>query len=172
MIYLPHLTQPMTHFSSGIDPIEALRGTETILLVDDNEPFRKVVRAFLESSGYTVLDARTVSEAAQIASGHQGTINLLLTDVVMPEIDGYQLSDYLRFLCPEMSVLYMSGYGNSVSFAVAGSRVGAQVLPKPFCKNTLLLAVRRLLHLGEEQEAVIIPQRAWNGLSSLVPQLG
>jgi two-component system, cell cycle sensor histidine kinase and response regulator CckA len=161
-VYLPDLKQPL------MSP-EALLGTETVLLVDDDEAFRNVVRAFLQSSGYNVLEARSVSEAARIATKYNGTIDLLLTDIVLPDVNGDQLGDYLRFLHPKMSVIYMSGYGDTVQFAGVGSQVGARMLPKPFSKKTLLLAVRELLHWREQRVEAAIPRRTWYGTSNLVP---
>lgn len=122
-----------------------LTGNETILLVEDADAFRKLVRMLLETSGYTVLDARTGADAARIAAKHKGSIDLLLSDIVMPQIDGYQLSDHLRFFRPEMKVLFMSGYAAPKASIQVKSKIGARVLPKPFCKDVLLLAVRRML---------------------------
>jgi two-component system cell cycle sensor histidine kinase/response regulator CckA len=165
MIYLPNVAGPITHFVPSSESMEVLTGTETILLVDDAESVRKLVRTFLERNGYTVLEAQTSSEAAQIATKHDGPINLLLTDVVMPQVDGYQLSDYLRFHRSEMKVLYMSGYGNAVGSLRQEFRFGTPVLPKPFGKNALLLAVRQLLDGCQGQEGVILPDRAWDEIS-------
>jgi two-component system, cell cycle sensor histidine kinase and response regulator CckA len=161
MMYLPDLKQPVM-------PMEALTGSETILLVDDNDSFRKVVSAFLQTSGYNVLEAATVTEAARIARNYHGTINLLLTDIVMPEVNGYQFADYLRFLYPEMTVLYMSGFGDAECCTAQGSKIGARILPKPFGKKTLLLAVGKLLHWRGHPEAALLPHRAWGGISSFV----
>lgn len=160
-MYLPDLKQP----------IGAMTGTGTVLLVDDNDSFRKVICTFLQSNGYTVLQARTASEAVQIAHKHNGTIDLLLTDVVLPGASGDQLSDYLRFLLPKITVIYMSGFGGAVQFAGVGSSVGARMLPKPFSKKTLLLAVGELLHWKEQTTDMAVPRRSWGGVASLTPSL-
>jgi two-component system, cell cycle sensor histidine kinase and response regulator CckA len=144
-LYFPRVEQPVA--DSGLDrrQIGPLIGTETILLVEDAEEFRKLTRMLLEANGYTVLEARTSSDAARLAARHEGRIDLLLTDVVMPQIDGYQLSDHLRFVRPEMKVLYMSGYAGPVGTHQIKTKPGATLLPKPFCKDTLLFMVRRVL---------------------------
>ncbi|HEY2822660.1 MAG TPA: response regulator [Candidatus Acidoferrum sp.] len=163
-MYLPDLKQPT-------DPTKALTGTGTILLVDDNDAFRNIIRTFLESSGYNVLEARSAAEATAIVGQHTGTIDLLLTDVVLPGVNGDQLSDYVRFLFPTINVLYMSGYGNAVKFESAGSQAGAHMLPKPFSKGTLLLAVGQLLHWREHNTEKVMPMRAWAGFPSSAQSL-
>ena len=144
---------------------EVLTGCETILLVEDAEPFRKLVRMLLETSGYTVLEARTCAEAAQLAAQHRGTIDLLLTDIVMPQIDGYQLSAHVRFLRPEMKVLYMSGYAAPAAPEPSRSKFGLRVLPKPFCKDALLLAVRQMLEESQSPREMRMPDRSLSQLS-------
>ena len=143
-IYLPSVHDAQPLLQSAAAPAQTMHGTQTILVVEDSEPFGRLVKMLLESGGYEVLLARTGAEASQLAAIHVGPIHILLTDVVMPQIDGYQLSDHLRFLRPDMRILYMSGYAapavphNSSSFR-------AHVLPKPFCKEALLAAVRQAL---------------------------
>jgi hypothetical protein len=119
----------------------------------------------LETSGYTVLEARTCAEAAQLAAQHRGTIDLLLTDIVMPQIDGYQLSDHVRFLRPEMKVLYMSGYAAPAAPELSRSKFGLSVLPKPFCKDALLLAVRQMLEESQSPREMRLPDRSLSQLS-------
>ena len=163
-IYLPRVKDKQPDVELGGAKAEVLTGSETILLVEDAEPFGKLVRMLLETNGYNVLGARTGSEAAQIAAVHRGSISLLLTDVIMPQIDGYQLSDHLRFLRPEMKVLYMSGYAASTGPAQIKSKCGARVLPKPFCKEALLLAVRQMLDESQSHDATRITDESPIGL--------
>jgi two-component system cell cycle sensor histidine kinase/response regulator CckA len=158
MIYLPCVEEPVANFTGGNKPVTVKTGTETILLADDAEPFRKLVRMVLEGAGYNVLEARTASEAAQAGATHDGSIDLLLTDVIMPKVDGYQLSDFLRFLRPEMKVLYMSGYTGSATDGQPEFKANTQVLPKPLSKDALLLAVRRMLDTPKEQNIILLPQ--------------
>jgi two-component system cell cycle sensor histidine kinase/response regulator CckA len=158
-MYLPDLKQPT-------DPMSSLTGTGTVLLVDDNDAFRNVIGMFLKSAGYNVLEAGTACEALAIVRNHVGMIDLVLTDVVLPGVNGDQLSDYLRFLYPTIGVLYMSGHGNAVKFESAGSQAGAHMLPKPFSKRTLLLAVGQLLHWRENNSEKVVPLRTWSGVSN------
>jgi two-component system cell cycle sensor histidine kinase/response regulator CckA len=154
-IFLPLVEAPLTHPATEAEPIDVLTGTETILLVDDNEAFRGLVRTLLEKSGYTILEARASSEAAKIATTYAGSIDLLLTDIVMPQVDGYQLSDYLRFHREKMRVLCMSGYAGSTCSMRSGSKPRTRVLPKPFCKEALFLAVRQVLDEPRPPEPVV-----------------
>jgi two-component system cell cycle sensor histidine kinase/response regulator CckA len=144
-LYLPRVEEPVADAVVDQNQTGVLTGTETILLVEDAEAFRKLTRMLLEANGYTVLEARTSSEAARLAAEHEGRINLLLADVVMPQIDGYQLSDHLRFVRPEMKVLHMSGYAGPIGTHQVEIKPGATLLPKPFSKDTLLFMVRRVL---------------------------
>ncbi len=112
-MYLPDLKQP----NAPAGPT----GTGTILLVDDNDAFRSVISTFLQSSGYKVLEARSASEASIIAAHQEKPIDLLLTDVVLPGVNGDQLGDYLRFLFPQITVVFMSGYGTSANFGSVAS---------------------------------------------------
>jgi PAS domain S-box-containing protein len=122
-----------------------LGGTETLLLVEDDEAILGVLTILLERAGYTVLAAQAPSQALRLAEGHSGEIHLLLTDVVMPEMNGRQLADRLRGLRPGMKCLYMSGYTTD---AIAHRGVldeGVQFLSKPIRRNDLLAALRRVL---------------------------
>ena len=101
-----------------------------------------------------------------IATHQEKPVDLLLTDVVLPGVNGDQLGDYLSFLFPKITVVYMSGYGSAASFGSVGSQVGAHMLPKPFSKRTLLLAVAQLLHWKEHDTQKFVPTRAWGGFSN------
>ena len=157
-MYLPDLKQP--------NPPAIATGTGTILLVDDNDPFRSVISTFLQGSGYKVLEARTAAEASMIAAHQEKPIDLLLTDVVLPGGSGDQLGDYLRFLFPKITVVYMSGYGTAANFGSVGSQAGAHMLPKPFSKKTLLLAVAQLLRWKEHDSEKFTPLRAWSAFGN------
>jgi two-component system cell cycle sensor histidine kinase/response regulator CckA len=149
-IYLPRIEQPVpTRCESSQGPL-TVRGCETILLVEDAEPLRKLARMFLSDNGYQVLTAADGSEAQQIAAQNPGPIHLLLTDVVMPGINGRVLAERLAPRHPAMKVLYMSGYTDSF---IAGHGVleeGIHLLHKPFTEEALLRKVRELLDAGRE----------------------
>lgn len=117
------------------------QGTETILLVEDDPPVRELVRRVLESAGYHVLLAASPSEAEQLL-GQEHEVDLLVTDVVMPEMSGYELAARARRSRPELRSLFISGYAQSP----AGSpSVDAELLKKPFAPGELARAVRRAL---------------------------
>jgi len=124
-----------------------LRGTETILLVEDDDQVRKLTHAILAQSGYRVLEAAHGSDGLQIAQEHQGKIALLLTDVVMPRMSGKELAERLAPLRPETRVLYVSGYdaGSIAQYVVLES--GVAFLQKPVRPEVLLGKIRELLDL-------------------------
>jgi two-component system cell cycle sensor histidine kinase/response regulator CckA len=144
-IYLPRVEQHVkTPSKSGPEPL-TVRGSETILLVEDAEPLRVLAQLFLKENGYRVLTAADGSEAQQVAAVTSGPIHLLLTDVVMPGINGRVLAERLAPNHPGMKVLYMSGYTDSF---IAGHGVlepGAHLLRKPFTEDVLVRKVRELL---------------------------
>ena len=119
--------------------------TETILLVEDALRVRAVVREILEMSGYAVLEARHGAEAIEISERHRGPIQLMVTDVVMPQMSGRELAQRLQPVRPDMRVLYMSGYTDDaiVRHGVLGE--GMAFLSKPFTPDALALKVREVL---------------------------
>ena len=108
-IYLPRTSAPETKKSRAA-PATSKRGTETILLVEDDEQLRKVTRGILTRLGYTVLDAAAGAEALRLCEQHDGKIHLLLTDVVMPKMSGPQLAEKVVAMRPDIRPLFMSGY--------------------------------------------------------------
>ena len=118
--------------------------TSTILLVEDEDPLRAVVARMLGQAGYRVLDARTPSEACELFAQHGADIALLLTDVVMPEMNGPALAQRLVALRPELRVLFVSGYTEELPVLdTPGTKT--KFLAKPFTSATLLAAVSELL---------------------------
>jgi PAS domain S-box-containing protein len=120
-------------------------GTETVLLVEDEEGVRALAEVVLERNGYKVLLARTAADAITIASTPGRTFDLLVTDVMMPKMSGPQLARRLRELRPDLKVLFMSGY---TANAIVDQRLlepGAPFLSKPFSPTSLALAVRSVL---------------------------
>jgi two-component system cell cycle sensor histidine kinase/response regulator CckA len=149
-IYLPRIEQPVTAPSKSSPALLTIRGSETILLVEDAEPLRKLARMFLTDNGYQVLTAADGSEAQQVAAQNPGPIHLLLTDVVMPGINGRVLAERLAPRHPAMKVLYMSGYTDSF---IAGHGVleeGIHLLHKPFTEEALMRKVREVLDGGRD----------------------
>jgi two-component system cell cycle sensor histidine kinase/response regulator CckA len=124
--------------------LATLAGNESILLVEDENALRQATRAFLETSGYTVLEASHALEAITIARNNPG-IDLLLTDVVMPGMSGRQLSEELCHLFPGLRVLYMTGYTDDMVVHHGVLQEGVSLVQKPFTRITLLKQVRKIL---------------------------
>lgn len=124
---------------------ESLEGTETILVVDDEEALGEVARRILVRSGYTVLAASSGMQAIELASTYAGTIDLLLTDVVMPVMQGPAVAREVRKLRPDVKLLYMSGHALPVLEAERMLGTKFLLVEKPFDRKTLLKSVRRVL---------------------------
>ena len=121
------------------------KGKETILLVEDEVHVREMCVTILTQLGYTVLEATNGKDAAQVSSRYHGTINLLVTDVVMPEMNGPEIAQYLRQQYPELKVLFMSGYTENtiVHHGVLDDHIN--FLQKPVTPDALAIAVRKVL---------------------------
>jgi two-component system cell cycle sensor histidine kinase/response regulator CckA len=119
-------------------------GAETVLLVEDEAMVRDLGSRVLRSHGYRVLVASNATEALQVARDHGGTIDLLLTDVVMPGLPGPELAARLETVTPGLRVLYVSGYADE-SVARLGAEEGISFLPKPFSGRVLAARVREVL---------------------------
>ena len=123
----------------------AARGQETILLVEDESNLRRLARQYLETQGYRILEAEDGAAALQISNGHQGKIDVLLTDVVMPGMNGRELATQVAALRPDVRVLYMSGYTENAIGHNGMLDAGINLLQKPFSLPTLKDRVRELL---------------------------
>jgi PAS domain S-box-containing protein len=124
---------------------QPLRGNETILLVEDDEGVRALSRSILEMYGYIVLEASEPTEAIGICQSYEGTIDALLTDVVMPHMNGRRLSELLRPQRPEMKVLFMSGYTDDAVVRQGVLEAGVNFVQKPFTPTVLAGKVREVL---------------------------
>ncbi len=144
-IYLPRVDQPVEKSGSTQSSSEAPRGTGTILLTEDEQDVREVAREFLESGGYTVIEARDGAEAIRLVEKHEGEIDLLVTDMVMPGMTGQELGGRLRRKRAELRVLYMSGYSEHAAAESVQGDASIRLLTKPFSRWALLRAVHDLL---------------------------
>jgi two-component system cell cycle sensor histidine kinase/response regulator CckA len=120
-------------------------GNETILLVEDRDDVRELVAQLLRSSGYTVLEASGALNALEIAHNPTHTIHLLLTDVAMPDMDGFQLAEQIRVYRDELKILFMSGYADDPQVAARVAQPGCAYLEKPFTPDVLATAIRNVL---------------------------
>ncbi len=148
-IYLPQFETAAEKGAPGSATRTALaaapEGTETVLLVEDQEGIRDLVQEFLQRKGYTVLHAVDGDDALRIAGEHKDQIHLLVTDVVMPNIGGQELARRLTPLRPQMKVLFMSGYPEHASLDEEAVDRNVPVLLKPFLLDTLARKVRSVL---------------------------
>jgi PAS domain S-box-containing protein len=144
-VYLPRVDELAEVALQGTAPLDTPRGHETILVVEDSEPLREVVREALEDRGYEVRLASNGEEALALARGREGPIDLLLTDVVMPKLGGGDLARMLSTLRPGIRVLYMSGYTSGAILHQGALGEGVTLLEKPFTTDKLARAVREAL---------------------------
>jgi len=144
-VYLPAAGDLNSSEKDITDPFETLRGDETILLVEDNKQVRTLALTVLQQQGYTVLPSASGEEALNLMASYDGQIHLLLTDVVMPGMNGRDLSDRITAHYPELKVLYMSGYSESVIAHRGVLEAGVHFIQKPFSLKDLTSGVRKAL---------------------------
>jgi CheY-like chemotaxis protein len=147
-IYLPRQESGAARPRTSMD-VPTVAGTETVLLVEDEEQVRELGRRVLERAGYTVLAAVDAESAVAIADRHAGHIHLLITDIVLPRVSGRELAARLGIHRPAIKVLYVSGTTDN---AVSRHRMldpGTEFLEKPFSLERLLLKVRQALGTPE-----------------------
>jgi CheY-like chemotaxis protein len=123
----------------------APRGSETVLVVEDQPSVRHLIIGMLEGQGYRVLEAGNAEEALHAASGHPDDIDLLVTDIVMPGMNGRELAERLAATRPRLRTLFISGYPDDEVLRGGVEQGTAELLPKPFTMEVLARRVRRLL---------------------------
>jgi CheY-like chemotaxis protein len=141
-IYFPPVGEPLTRDANPNWQGKTSKGSETILLVEDEAELRTVACGFLESKGYTVLAAGDSPEALNICRQHTGRINVLVTDLVLPGMNGVEMARAAKTLHPEMRTLYMTGY---MDRNVERLRAGDVLLQKPFKLSLLGSKLRDVL---------------------------
>ena len=147
-IYLPRVAERAETLAQVVSSEEAVftePGTETILLAEDEANLRYLARQFLEKQGYQVIEAADGAVAMQIAVAHEGVIHLLLTDVIMPGMNGRELAQRISEIRPQTKVLYMSGYTENVIGHDGTLDAGVSLLQKPFTLRDLKSKVREVL---------------------------
>ncbi len=144
-IYFPFTSEAESTLTAEPPTPESLSGTETLLVVDDDESLRRLVGRFLRSHGYHVLEAADGTEALRVSAQHPDPIHLVVTDVVMPGMNGPQLVTLLFKRRPQLRALFVSGYTDE-SFPMGPTfRPGVNYLPKPFSRRQLAERVRAIL---------------------------
>lgn len=146
-VFLP-LSVEAREMNEKIDPAADIlsHGNETILLVEDNEMVQKLARAMLESLGYSVITAKNPDHCIELASEYNRSISLLLTDVIMPEMNGKVLFEQLQHIIPELKVIFMSGYTSNVIVHQGVLDENINFIQKPFSLHTLSRKVREILN--------------------------
>ena len=147
-IYLPRVDAASEVRGAEPEPVVLRRGSETVLLVEDDEAVRELTCEVLEMHGYTVLAVADAGEAPRVLEGASRPIHLLVTDVVMPRLSGRELTERLRSLRPGLKVLYISGYAGTAVVHHGVLDPGTPFLQKPFTPDALLRSVRKVLDDG------------------------
>ena len=145
-IYLPHVDEAAVEAGPEVEQrSSSTRGSETVLLVEDEADVRELAREILEMAGYTVLEAPTGADALRLCVQHRDEICLLLTDVVMPQMSGPDLARQVEEIRPGTKVVYMSGYTDDALGHHGVLDPGIVLLPKPFTPDGLLRGLRQAL---------------------------
>ena len=148
-VYLPAV-EGIAGAAVHVRASEVETGSETILLCEDDDAVRGVVRAILTKSGYRVLEAQNAGEAVLLCEQHPRPIDLLLSDVVMPILNGRQLAERVQPSRPEMKVLFMSGYTDDAVVRHGVSNSGIAFLQKPITPESLAKKVREVLDVARQ----------------------
>jgi CheY-like chemotaxis protein len=144
-VYFPEVEGDLSRRSEASPSIPPPRGNETILLVEDEESLRPLIREILESAGYQVVEASGSEEALLRLGNPDVPVHLMLTDVVMPGMSGPDLAHRIRASRPELRVLFMSGYINETMGLHGVLGAGTQFISKPFTADALLRKLREAL---------------------------
>jgi CheY-like chemotaxis protein len=146
-IYLPVSTDSPEPEPSAAEeaPLPDRTGTETVLLVEDEEIVRELVCSMLEMQGYEVLSAENGKDALSLLKTYEGPLDLLLTDVVMPDMNGKELYERISRAYPDLGTIYMSGYSENVIAYHGVLKPGVNFIQKPFSVNDLAARIREVL---------------------------
>jgi CheY-like chemotaxis protein len=145
-VYLPRVDEPVAPVAAPSPATGSLHGTERILVVEDEDAVRQLVSRVLQRRGYTVLTASTPAEAVEISQRETQAIDLLISDVVLPQMSGRVLSEQIVANQPGIKVLYMSGYTDNAIVHHGVLDAGTPFLQKPFTPDALARKVREVLN--------------------------
>ena len=144
-IHLPRIQTPVGSQNCPSASADSHRGSETVLLVEDEVMIRKLTRRMLQGSGYAVLEAASPAAAIALCESHPGPIHLIVTDLLMPGMNGRELADRLNTIRPGVPVLYLSGYASDTALQLGMLEPGTAFLQKPVDSQRLTSTVRNLL---------------------------
>jgi PAS domain S-box-containing protein len=145
-VYLPRAVEADAEAPAApFEEPQPLRGTETVLIAEDEDAVRALLTHLLEAHGYRVLMASGGEEAIRLARSHADELDLMITDLVMRDVTGQQLADEIRAIVPGLPILFMSGYADSMPDLDTSGRQRSAFVPKPFTAEALAAAVRGIL---------------------------
>jgi len=144
-IYLPRVEEPVEVVQAPEATVRSLQGKERILVVEDDDAVRRMTREFLKIRGYSVIEASGAAEAIQFVGSRDETIDLVLTDVVMPGMKGRELVERLAKLRSSLKVLYMSAHTEDDAISIGILSPGTAFIEKPFSPDELAIKVRDVL---------------------------
>ncbi len=145
-IYFPRVEQPLDVAASMIQTGPLPRGTETLLVVEDDPDVRHLARDVLEAQGYEVIRASNGQHALHVAREHKGSpIRLVITDVIMPLMGGKVMTEWLKSTYPDLKILFTSGYMGGAIAHLGALETGVEFLPKPYTPAILTRKVREML---------------------------
>ncbi|MBW2670713.1 MAG: response regulator [Deltaproteobacteria bacterium] len=144
-VYLPKVKEGVAPEEKEQTPVGDLNGSETVLIVEDDDRLRNLTRKILERYGYSIQKAENGEDALRVSEEHDGSIDLMLTDVVMPKMSGRETAERLQPLYPQMKVIYMSGYTDNAIVHHGVLVPGINFLEKPFTPEGLARKVREVL---------------------------
>jgi len=149
-LYFPLVSEAPQVFIKPTEPTEIRGGSETILLVEDDKTVRELLVITLGNAGYTVLEAGNAEAALELAANQSVKVDLLVSDIVMPSISGSRLMTLLRLSRPDLKVILISGYAAETPARQAPVPHDVTFIEKPFTRDSLLMAIRRILDNEEE----------------------
>jgi CheY-like chemotaxis protein len=150
-IYLPRVNEPLEEMKKEVLKEELPHGNETILIVEDEEEVRQLISKMLERQGYAILETSNGEEALLACGRCEGSIHLMLVDVIMPGMSGSELVKALKPLYPEIKILYMSGYTDDAIARHGVLEKGVNYIQKPFTLEGLARKIREVLDKDASQ---------------------